>query len=253
MKKIRSLIESAVKLVQIIVSIVAGLTGFWILYSKLAVEHKATLPAAVDVPQRFVPTRGGKVGYYADTSAPGRPLVLVHSINAAASAFEMQPLFDFYRGKRPVYAVDLPGFGFSARDKRTYSPQLYAHSIYDFLDQALDEPADVVTLSLGGELAARSALMYPNVIRSIAMISPPGFTFKPREIPVRANAAGEARAPAALVPAMGPAALRPAGDAGQHPLVSCRRASWASRRRRWRTTPTPRRISPARSMRRCIS
>ena len=185
MKKIRSFFGNVVSLIQIFVSIFAGLTGFWILFSKLAVEHEAPLPAAVDAPQGFVPTRGGNVGYYADTSAEGRPLVLVHSINAAASAFEMKPLFDHYRGKRPVYALDLPGFGFSARDKRTYSPQLYANSIFDFLDQALDEPADVVTLSLGGELAARAALMYSNVVRSLSMISPPGFRFRPREIPAQ--------------------------------------------------------------------
>ena len=74
---------------------------------------------------------------------------------------------------------------FRRGDKRTYSPQLYANSLYDFLDQALDEPADVVTLSLGSELAARAALMYPNVMRSLVMLSPSGFTFKRREIPAQ--------------------------------------------------------------------
>jgi pimeloyl-ACP methyl ester carboxylesterase len=183
MKRIRSTISNAIKAVQIVLGIVFGLSWFWILYSKLSIDRDVPLPAALDAPQRIVPTRGGKLSYYEDDSAEGRPLVLVHSINAAASAFEMKPLFDYYRGRRPVYALDLPGFGFSARDNRTYSPQVYANSLFDFLDQALDQPADVVTLSLGGELAARTALMYPNVIHSLAMISPSGFTFKPREIP----------------------------------------------------------------------
>ena len=185
MKKIRNTMRNLIKTVQIVIGIFFGLSWFWILYSKLKIDRSVSLPAAVDAPQRIVPTRGGKLCYYVDDSARGRPLVLVHSINAAASAFEMKPLFDYFRGRRPVYALDLPGFGFSARDKRTYSPQVYANSLFDFLDQALNEPADVVTLSLGGELAARTALMYPNVIRSLAMISPSGFTFKKREIPAK--------------------------------------------------------------------
>jgi len=182
-QSIRSFLGGTVKVVQIFAGMFSGLVGFWILYSKLSIEHQAPLPAALNAPQRMVPTRGGKVSYYADTTGEGTPLVLVHSINAAASAFEMKPLFEYYRGKRPVYALDLPGFGFSARDKRVYSPQLYANAIFDFLDQALDEPADVVALSLGSELAARSALMYPDTVRSLAMISPSGFALKPREIP----------------------------------------------------------------------
>ena len=39
-----------------------------------------------------------------------RPLLLLHSINASASAYEVKPLFEHYRQQRPVYAPDLPGF-----------------------------------------------------------------------------------------------------------------------------------------------
>jgi pimeloyl-ACP methyl ester carboxylesterase len=47
------------------------------------------------------------------------PMLLVHSVNASASAAEMAPLFDYYRQSRSVYALDLPGFGFSDRSDRT--------------------------------------------------------------------------------------------------------------------------------------
>jgi hypothetical protein len=33
------------------------------------------------------------MAYYSDTSVSGRPLVLLHSVNAAPSALEMKPLF----------------------------------------------------------------------------------------------------------------------------------------------------------------
>lgn len=48
----------------------------------------------------------------------GPPLLLVHSVNPAASAAEVRPLFDHYRATRTVFALDLPGFRFSDRSDR---------------------------------------------------------------------------------------------------------------------------------------
>lgn len=57
----------------------------------------------------------------------GAPVVLVHSVNAAASSFEMRPLFEGLRGERPVLAFDLPGFGRSQRGPRRYDRALVLH------------------------------------------------------------------------------------------------------------------------------
>lgn len=139
-------------------------------------EQHVPLPPALDAPLRsFVSSRAGRIAYYADDQAAGRPLVLVHSVNAAASAFEMRPLFERLRGTRPVYALDLPGFGFSDRSARRYSPELYAAAIADFVTQVAGQPADIVALSLGSEFAARAALEARNSVASLAFISPSGF------------------------------------------------------------------------------
>ncbi len=157
---------------------VAGVVGGWIAYSSRAIPHEVFLPEAVNAPRnRFLGTRSSRfMSYYADTSAQGRPLVLIHSINAAASAYEMRPLFEQYQGKRPVYALELPGFGFSERSDRRYSPQIYSDAIIDFLTDVVQEAADVVALSLSSEFAARAALAEPLLFHSLAMISPSGFT-----------------------------------------------------------------------------
>lgn len=134
------------------------------------------LATAIDAPSLTLDTpRAGRISYYADDSAAGRPLVLVHSINAAPSAFEMKPLFDHYRTKRPVYAPDLPGFGRSERSDRAYTPSLYADALADFLALAVAQPADVVALSLGAEFAARAIPAARPHVTSLAMISPTGF------------------------------------------------------------------------------
>lgn len=135
------------------------------------------LPEALTAPRQVLNSRrAGPLSYYADTRASGRPLVLIHSINAAPSAFEMKPLFDHFRAQRPVFAPDLPGFGFSDRGDRRYSPELFANAIQDFLAEVVREPADLVAFSLGTEFAARAALESPAAVTSLVLLSPTGFS-----------------------------------------------------------------------------
>ncbi len=151
----------------------------WIVYSRAVIPHNADLPDAIDAERSdYDSPRAGRLAYYHDTTGAGRPLVLIHSINAAASAYELRPLFLHYRGQRPVYALELPGFGFSDRSARRYSPELYAHTILDFLADVVGQAADLVTLSLSSEFAARAAMEDSTYFRSITMISPSGFTLR---------------------------------------------------------------------------
>lgn len=150
--------------------------GGWIIYSHLGIDHQVLLPDAVPGERKVYASRdSGQLSYYFTRGQTGRPLVLIHSINAAASAYEMRPLFLHYRERRPVYALDLPGFGFSERSKRIYTPQLYKAAILDFLATQVGEPADVVALSLSSEFAAQAALEQPALFNSLVLISPTGF------------------------------------------------------------------------------
>jgi pimeloyl-ACP methyl ester carboxylesterase len=151
--------------------------GGWILYSKVVIDRDVPLSPALDAERSaFTSEKLGIINYYADRSQQGRPLVLVHSVNAAASAIEISPLFNHYRNSRPVYALDLPGFGFSERSSREYTPELYALAIADFLTTQVSEPADVVALSLSSEFAAQTSLMAPDLVHSLTLISPTGLS-----------------------------------------------------------------------------
>jgi pimeloyl-ACP methyl ester carboxylesterase len=134
-----------------------------------------TLPPALDAPLAdWHSASCGRVSYYADTGGQGTPLLLLHSMNAAPSAYEMKPLFDHYRGQRPVYALEFPGFGQSERVDRVYSPQLFAATIRGFVEDIIGAPADLVALSTSAEFAARASCDGAPV-RSLALISPTGF------------------------------------------------------------------------------
>lgn len=154
----------------------AGSALAWIAVSSLAIDHRRRLePAIAGVEPRKFLSDGMELAYYADTTGAGRPLVLIHSINAAASAREMQPLFENYRGKRPVFALDLPGYGHSARTDRRYTPEVFQRAILDLLENVVGEAADVAALSLSSEFAALAAVESPARFRSLTMISPTGF------------------------------------------------------------------------------
>lgn len=159
-----------------------GLAGSWIMYSRMGIDHDLPLEPAIDADREQLSGKTtGALSYYVQRSAEHNgahvmpPLVLIHSINAAGCAYEMRPIFQAYRGHRGVYALDLPGFGFSERSDRVYSADLYKQAIIDLLER-VGEKADVVALSLGGEFTARAALERPELFRSLTLISPSGFT-----------------------------------------------------------------------------
>ena len=127
--------------------------------SALGVRQPPPLPAAVTGERRETDQRAGRLSYYVEGVGP--PLLLIHSINAAASAYEVRPIFEHERTQRRVFAVDLPGFGFSDRSPRNYNPRLYVDAIYDMLDVIAancgPQPVDALALSLSSEFLARAA------------------------------------------------------------------------------------------------
>jgi len=152
---------------------------------------QSDLPPALDGQRHEInDRRAGRLSYYVNsprisgrnvsTPAEGqRPLLLLHSINAAASAHEVKPLYDVYSARRPVYALDLPGYGFSDRGERPYVPQLMVAAINAMVSQMRSEHGDVaidaLSVSLSCEFLAHAAHGKPESIRSLALVSSTGF------------------------------------------------------------------------------
>ncbi|MGJ4916389.1 alpha/beta fold hydrolase [Bradyrhizobium oligotrophicum] len=142
-----------------------------------------TMPPPLSAPRfELTDARGGRITCYGDgPAAPGdrRPLLLIHSVNAAATAYEMKPLFEHYRTTRPVYALDLPGFGLSDRADRIYTPRIMTDAILLATNEIRrrhgDVAIDAMALSLGCEFAARAGTEAPNLFRTLALLSPTGF------------------------------------------------------------------------------
>jgi pimeloyl-ACP methyl ester carboxylesterase len=134
------------------------------------------LPAPLPAQSRLLRGRAGSVALY--EAGHGAPILMLHSVNAAASAFEMRPAFEAMLATHRVFAVDLPGFGLSDRSDRRYDVPLYVAAIEDAL-QAIEVecgtvPVHVLALSLSCEFAARVAVRHPQRIASLGLISATG-------------------------------------------------------------------------------
>jgi pimeloyl-ACP methyl ester carboxylesterase len=132
--------------------------------------------------------RAGRISYYVagpDASAPSDgpttrvPILLVHSINASASAHEVRPLFETFRHRRPTYALDLPGYGHSERSDRTYRQQLMVEGLQAMIARMRSDhdcsAVDALAVSISCEFLAKAALAEPTTLRSLGLISPTGF------------------------------------------------------------------------------
>lgn len=135
------------------------------------------LPPALDAERREIDERAGRLSYY--VAGEGRPMLLIHSINAAGSAYEIRPIFEHFRHRNRVYAPDLPGFGFSDRSRRDYDVALFTDSVRDMIDRIEKdtggEPIDALALSLSSEFLARAAADDASALRSLALVTPTGF------------------------------------------------------------------------------
>jgi pimeloyl-ACP methyl ester carboxylesterase len=148
-----------------------------------------TLPPALAGESYDLVSAAGRLRVYRSApaqSATATPLLLVHSVNAAGSARELRPLYEHYRQQRPVIAFDLPGFGLSEHGDRPYGPRLMTDAVLAAVKevQRLHGPApiDALGVSLGCEFLARAAVESPSSLRSVAMVSPTGFSGTTRRL-----------------------------------------------------------------------
>jgi pimeloyl-ACP methyl ester carboxylesterase len=127
----------------------------------------------------------GRVAYYtnAHQRAPTRErsLLLLHGMHMRAGAHELTHLFEAFRGRRHVYAPDLPGFGASEGAQAPRDAEVYVDAIKQLIELCASDalaPVDVVAVGLTCEHAARAVAALPDMVHSFAMIAPTGFALE---------------------------------------------------------------------------
>jgi pimeloyl-ACP methyl ester carboxylesterase len=130
---------------------------------------------------KSVVLRGQKIHYI--VGGAGKPLVLVHGLAGRSEdwfALIPQLVDNGYK----VYALDLLGYGQSARPDVDYSISLEEEIVKDFLDsQGLREP-DMAGWSMGGWISLKFAADHPERVHKLILLDSAGLKFDAVNVPL---------------------------------------------------------------------
>ncbi len=103
----------------------------------------------------------------------GQAVVFVHGLSSYMGYWDRQ-LAAFTNGFR-VLALDLPGYGMSARPDAAYTPPWFSSVLVDWMDAVGLDSAVLVGHSMGGQIAITTALEHPSRVDGLVLSAPAGF------------------------------------------------------------------------------
>ncbi|CAB3229042.1 unnamed protein product [Arctia plantaginis] len=150
--------------------------------------------------------------------SPKTPLVLLHGMGAGLALW--CPNLDAFAATRPVYAIDLLGFGRSSRPKFACNAEKaeaqWVESVEEWRREVNLGQFILLGHSLGGYIATAYALKYPDRVRHLILADPWGFPQKPANPYENTNLPLWVRAIVTAVQPLNPLwAVRAAGPAGK--------------------------------------
>ncbi|WP_413173232.1 alpha/beta fold hydrolase [Anabaena azotica] len=148
----------------------------------------AIAPSTTPVPGQYWQWRGHNV-YYVQTGEkqPQRPpLLLVHGFGASTDHWRKNLTglcVDFQ-----VFAIDLLGFGRSAKPKLQYSGNLWRDQLRDFISEVIGEKTVVAGNSLGGYACLCVSAEYPDIVAGVVLLNSAGPFSEPEAIQAQIQA-----------------------------------------------------------------
>lgn len=130
--------------------------------------------ARLGLPGQLAQLSDGKTYYEVGGPANGRPVILIHGFSVPN--FIWDPTFAALAaaGFR-VVRYDLYGRGWSDRPRARYDKALFVRQLAELMDALKFEQAALVSLSMGGVIAAEFAFRFPKRVARLAFVDPAGF------------------------------------------------------------------------------
>jgi pimeloyl-ACP methyl ester carboxylesterase len=123
---------------------------------------------------RTLTVEGGEVRVRVEGPGDGPPLVLLHGIGRSLEDWDLQ--FPLLSPTHRVIALDMPGFGYSARRPEPATLAALARGVLSTLD-ALGEarPVHLIGNSLGGAVSLQLLALAPDRVASLVLVNSAGF------------------------------------------------------------------------------
>jgi pimeloyl-ACP methyl ester carboxylesterase len=97
------------------------------------------------------------------------PVIFLHGFGGSIDHWRKN--FAVLGAEHTVYALDLVGFGASRKPQTEYKISLWVEQLYDFWQTFVGEPVILVGNSIGSLVALVAAATYPEMAKSLVMIS----------------------------------------------------------------------------------
>jgi pimeloyl-ACP methyl ester carboxylesterase len=131
-------------------------------------------PSTVPIPGKYWQWRGHSI-YYVQAGEPRPqrpPLLLVHGFGASTDHWRknISGLCEDFQ----IFAIDLLGFGRSAKPKLQYGSDLWRDQLYEFITQVIGQPAVLAGNSLGGYACLCVASQRPDAAAGVVLLNSAG-------------------------------------------------------------------------------
>jgi pimeloyl-ACP methyl ester carboxylesterase len=159
-------------LLVLILILAVAFTVFWFARPADVDFDEARAGVPYSAYSRFADVDGLRVHYQEKGS--GAPLVLIHGYTASTFAWKdvFEPLAEQFR----VIAVDLKGFGFSAKPDGDYTRRAQGDLVARLLDNLKIDRAILCGNSMGGETALNAARYHPQRVAALILVDSAGVT-----------------------------------------------------------------------------
>lgn len=109
---------------------------------------------------------------YYTKQGEGKPVLLIHHLDAACSDYEWQALTEKLAFDYTVYTIDLPGCGRSDKDKMVYTNYFYVQAVNDFVKHVIKTKTDIITSGNTSSIAIMACHSEPSLYGRFIFINP---------------------------------------------------------------------------------
>ncbi len=114
-----------------------------------------------------------EIAYQEAGKSSKTPLVFIHGLGSYMRSWDKN--FDALSLTRHCFRLDLLGYGKSSKANYESGMAFYAHNIKQFCDKLKFKKVILVGHSMGGQISATTALLYPDLVERVVLIDPAGF------------------------------------------------------------------------------
>ncbi|MEZ5059254.1 MAG: alpha/beta hydrolase [Saprospiraceae bacterium] len=122
--------------------------------------------------KKYITINTGIQLFYQDTEGTKPAMLFIHGLGTDHKCWSR--MFDLFSEHYRCIAIDLPGYGNSSKETYPFSISFFVDTIHTFLKRLKIEKASICGHSMGGQIAIRLALDYPDSCEKLILLAPAG-------------------------------------------------------------------------------